>query len=65
MRAVLRDPQPGDDAARATGTWLKPGVPYDVLEVRAEPGRLVHFRIASEQSGTPALFDSALFDTVD
>jgi hypothetical protein len=65
MRVILRDPQPGDDAARAAGAWLKPGEPYDVLEVRAEPGRLVHFRIAGEQPGTPALFDSALFDTVD
>lgn len=65
MRVVLHDPQPGDAAARAAGAWLKPGVPYDVLGVRAEPGRLVHFRIAGEQSGTPVLFDSALFETVD
>jgi hypothetical protein len=65
LRVVLREPQPGDDPARSAGAWLKPGVSYDVLEVRAEPGRLVHLRIAGEQSGTPALFDAALFDTVD
>ena len=57
MRVVWRGPS--DD------TWLRAGVTYDVLEVRAEPGRPVQLRVAAEQSGTPALFDSARFDTVD
>lgn len=40
--------------------WLKKGKDYQVLSI--EGGK---YRIASEQAGTPALFDVELFDVVD
>ncbi len=41
------------------------GKEYEVLEVSARPNGPVYLRIASEQAGTPALFDTALFVTTD
>lgn len=60
MRVVYRG---STDAA--TPQWLRDGTEYEVLELTAYPGRRVDLRLASEQGGVPALFDSALFATTD
>lgn len=45
--------------------WLQVDHEYEVLEVYAYPGERVELRLASDNSGTPALFDSSMFITVD
>jgi hypothetical protein len=63
MRVVLLADTPADGPGGAA--WLRPGVEYEVLDVTAYPGGHVDVRLASEQSGVPALFDSSQFTTVD
>jgi hypothetical protein len=48
-------------ANKSVAPWLHAGKVYDVLSVEGR-GK---YRIESEQSGTPALFDSAIFEVVD
>ena len=46
-------------------SWLTLDAEYEVLEIYAIPGRPVTFRLASDDSGTPALFDSAMFLAIE
>jgi hypothetical protein len=46
-------------------SWLTLDAEYEVLEIYATPGKPVKFRLASDDSGTPALFDSAMFLATD
>jgi hypothetical protein len=48
----------------STSPWLTVGREYVVLEIVARPGRDVLFRVATDQSGSPGLWDSRLFRTV-
>lgn len=59
----ILSPTTGEDMA--TSPWLTVGREYDVLEILAEPGREVLFRIATDESGAPGLWDSRLFKSVD
>jgi hypothetical protein len=44
--------------------WLKEDCVYHVLSIE-QTGNRPHYRIASEQDGTPVLFDCSQFDIVD
>ncbi len=59
----LRDPVTGESVERTA--WLTLHHEYDVLELYAYPGGRIDVRLVSEAAETPALFDSALFMTVD
>jgi hypothetical protein len=66
MRVVcveIRSPITGESEDKSP--WLQLDREYDVLEVYAHPGGRVDLRLVSEDAGTPALFDSAMFMTVD
>lgn len=52
------------ESAHRSG-WLRTDQEYDVLEVYAYPGGRVELRLAADDTGTPALFDSSMFMTVD
>lgn len=45
--------------------WLQIDREYEVLEIYAYPEGRVELRLVSNEAGTPALFDSSLFMTVD
>lgn len=60
---VIRNPVTGE--AEDQSPWLQLDHEYDVLEVTAYPGGRVDLRLVSEDAATPALFDAALFMTVD
>jgi len=45
--------------------WLRVWLEYVVLEVYAYPDRRTDLRLISDDAETPALFDSALFTTVE
>jgi hypothetical protein len=57
---VLRIRQPDETK---TDRWITEGQQYDVLGVEVTGGK-VYFRVESDQ-GTPALFESELFELVD
>lgn len=66
MRVVcveIRNPITGelDDQS----PWLRVDREYEVLEVYACPGGRLDLRVVSEDGGTPVLFDSSMFMTVD
>jgi hypothetical protein len=45
--------------------WLRLHAEYEVLEVYCSPSRRVKLRIVADDAETPALFDSAMFMTID
>ena len=48
-----------------TSPWLTVGREYEVLEISALVGREIHFRIQTDRTGSPGLWDSRLFETVE
>lgn len=66
MRVVcidVRNPVTGE--AEDHSPWLRLDHEYVVLEVAAYPEGRVDLRLVSDDAGTPALFDAAMFMTVD
>lgn len=49
----------------SSSPWLELDAEYDVLEIYCAPRRAIKLRIASDDSATPALFDSTMFMTID
>lgn len=49
----------------STSPWLDLDDEYEVLEVYAYPGGRIDLRLAAKDAGTPALFDSTMFMTID
>ena len=62
MKVRLRNQLPQSRAAALVG-WLKPDKEYVVLEI--ENNGCMEYRIESEDSGQPVLFEIELFDIVD
>lgn len=66
MRVVcVRIVNPVTGEAETVSSWLQQDREYDVLEIYAYPGGRVELRLASDDAGTPVLFDSAMFMTID
>jgi len=66
MRVVcVQLTNPNTGLTESTSPWLDLDTEYEVLEVYAYPGGRIDLRIAAKDAGTPALFDSELFMTVD
>ena len=66
MRVIctrIINPVTGSD--EPTSPWLALDAEYEVLEIWATPGRGVKLRLASNDAGTPALFDAAMFLAAD
>ena len=49
----------------SVSSWLTLDAEYEVLEIYATPGKSIKFRLASDDAGTPALFDSAMFLAIE